>query len=327
MTQRRYDPLADRWVVVSQGRLGRPWRGAQDAPATAVLPAHDASCFLCPGNARTNGVVNPDYRGPYVFDNDYPALSATVEPDLPHPHSLLRTLPTRGRCRVLCYGPDHHRGLGDLTDQERCAVIDTWQQQWRELDAEFAWVQLFENRGEAMGASSPHPHGQIWATSHLPSIPATEDLRQAAYYDEHGRPLLADYLAVELDRRERLVHVNDHWVALVPYWATWPFEVMVIARNDIPSFATLDRASRDDLATLLGVLLARYDALFGVPFPYSMGWHGRTSPHWRLHAHFYPPLLRSATVRKHMVGFEMLAEAQRDLSPEEAAERLSKALD
>lgn len=327
MTTRRYDPLSDRWVVISTGRLSRPWRGAVDAPASAAVPAHDPGCYLCPGNTRASGDVNPDYRGPWAFDNDYPALAPAFEAaPAPDANSLFRSLSVRGRCRVICYSPAHDVGLGQLDDDARLAVVQLWRSEWTALASDFAWVQLFENRGEMMGASSPHPHGQLWATSWLPALPATEDVRQQAFFDEHGRRLLDDYVEAELERGERIVCANAHWVALVPYWAVWPFETMIVSRagerGSARSFTDVDDASARALAALLGELVPRYDALFGVPFPYSMGWHGRDAAHWTLHAHVLPPLLRSATVRKHMVGFELLAEAQRDLTPEEAALRL-----
>ena len=204
-------------------------------------------------------------------------------------------------------------------------MVQLWRAEWRALADQFAWVQLFENRGEMMGASSPHPHGQLWATDYVPALPATEDMRQQAYFAEHGRSLLDDYADAEETLRERVVCSNLHWLAVVPYWAVWPFEVLLIARGGVASFAAVNDVAAHALAELLGDLITRYDRLFGVPFPYSMGWHGRRSPHWTLHAHFLPPLLRSASVRKHMVGFELLAEAQRDLTPEQAAQRLREA--
>ena len=330
--------------MVSEGRLNRPWQGettgaastktaapassttkgasAQDRASVALSTRHDPGCYLCPGNTRASGVVNPTYQDHYVFDNDFPALSAISAAHEAHAHSLFRAMQVTGTCRVLCYTPDHSGGLGTLSAPELKAVIDLWRQQWSELSAQFAWVQIFENRGALMGASSPHPHGQLWATSHLPQEAATEELRQAAYFAEHGRTLLGDYLTEELRRGERLVDVNDHWVSLVPYWAVWPFETLLLPRVPLRSLADIDAASRASLANMLQTLIRHYDRLFDVPFPYSMGWHGRSTEHWTLHAHFLPPLLRSATVRKHMVGFELLAEAQRDLSPEEAAARL-----
>ena len=346
-TERRYDPLSGRWITLSAGRLNRPWQGEQTSqepthapgttathPATAQrinapdrdtptsLDDHDAACFLCPGNTRASGAANPRYTEHYVFDNDYPALSANSDPQASHAHSLFRAMPVTGLCRVLCYTPRHSGSLGALSLEQIDAVIALWQGQWMELSTRCAWVQIFENRGTQMGASSPHPHGQLWATSYLPQEAATEELRQQAYYGEHGRTLLADYLTEELRRGERIVAANEHWVVVVPYWAVWPFETLVLPRQACRSFNDIDPPARASLAHMLQELIGRYDGLFNVPFPYSMGWHGRAADHWTLHAHFYPPLLRSASVRKHMVGFELLAEAQRDLSPEEAAARL-----
>lgn len=321
-TERRYDPLTGRWTMVSSGRLNRPWQGAQTRATVSPSVRHDPSCLLCAGNTRASGAVNPDYTATYVFDNDFPAISAHSEIPEAHSHSLFRAMAVTGVCRVLCYTADHSGALGTLAVPDIEQVIALWQSQWQELAARFAWVQIFENRGEQMGASSPHPHGQLWATSHLPHEPAIEDLRQQSYQMEHGRTLLGDYLTEELRRGERIVVQNVEWAAVVPYWAVWPFETLLLPKRPLRSFADLDDPARTTLAQILTDLIGRYDRLFGVPFPYSMGWHGRSAEHWTLHAHFMPPLLRSASVRKHMVGFELLAEAQRDLSPEEAAQRL-----
>lgn len=322
---RRYDPLGDRWVLVSPHRTLRPWQGQVEPVATAALPSHDADCYLCPGNVRANGAVNPDYAGPWVFANDFPALLATVDGDASG-DPLFRAEPVAGECRVMCFSPDHGRTLPQLSPAEARAVIDCWAAQSAELGARFAWVQLFENKGAAMGCSNPHPHGQIWASSHMPDLPATEDRTQRAYLVEHGRTLLADVAAREANGR-RVVVANDDWLAIVPWWAVWPFETLLLPRFPVQRIEQLSSAQRDSLALMLGALTGAYDALFGCSFPYSMGWHGAPyqpgdPSHWQLHAHFYPPLLRSATVRKFMVGYEMLAEAQRDLTPEQAADRL-----
>lgn len=322
MTGRRFDPLSGRWVIVSEGRLNRPWRGEEAPAPPPAAPAHDAGCFLCPGNRRANGAVNPSYVGPWRFDNDFPALAGAAGPVDPQPHSLFMAMPVRGRCQVLCYSPRHDLALHQLPEAEIVAVIRAWRAATVEAFGTFGWVQIFENRGAMMGASSPHPHGQIWSTGHLPTEAATEDLRQRAFFDEHGHPLLADYLTEELRRGERLVCSNADWVALVPWWATWPFETLLLPRQPLAWMGGLDDARTLTLAGILRDLIGRYDRLFDAPFPYSMGWHGMNAAHWTLHAHFLPPLLRSATVRKHMVGYELLAEAQRDLSPEAAAARL-----
>jgi UDPglucose--hexose-1-phosphate uridylyltransferase len=293
----------------------------------APEPAWSADCYLCPRNPRAGGICNPDYAGTFVFDNDYPALTGG---GVARDDSLFRSELTSGACRVLCYSPRHDLSLGKLEREEIIAVGDAWRRETAELGRHHAWVQVFENRGSMMGASSPHPHGQIWATTHVPVQAAREDDGQRTYMAAHRGSLLLDYVEHETKERERLVLRTARWAAVVPYWATWPFETLVVPVEPCVSLAALDDVSIADLAVLLKQLLIGYDALFGAPFPYSMGWHGLPwiagSPHWQLHAHFYPPLLRSATVRKHMVGYELLAEPQRDLMPEEAAARLRAAV-
>lgn len=326
---RRRNALTGRWVLVSPQRALRPWQGHSAPPAASDAPAHDPACYLCPGNARVGGERNPDYRGVHVFDNDFPALP--VEPagaliDDP----LLRAQSVHGRCRVICYSPHHSHTLPELTHAARRAVIDCWCEQSALLGRSHVWVQVFENKGEQMGCSNPHPHGQVWASGHLPVEAVLEDRHQREYVEMHGRTLLLDVVARELGG-PREVLANSHWLVLVPWWAAWPFETLLLPRVPIGRLEDMDAAVREDLARALGELAARYDALFACPFPYSMGWHGAPHmpgehPHWQLHAHFFPPLLRSANVRKFMVGYEMLAESQRDLTPEQAAERLRAAL-
>jgi UDPglucose--hexose-1-phosphate uridylyltransferase len=299
---RRYNALSGEWVLVSPQRTQRPWQGQVERTADAELPPYDPGCYLCPGNQRAGGARNPHYETTYVFTNDFPAL-------LPDPAGEY------GTCRVVCYSPRHDLGIGDLPLAEVERVVDVWTDQYADLlsDPHIGHVQIFENRGEMMGASNPHPHGQIWATVHVPMHVARERERFAS------KPaLLFDYLA---DERERLVDENDHFVACVPYWAVWPFETLVAARRRAASLVDLDDDERAALAAILKQLVQRYDRLFDVRFPYSMGLHQTD----HLHAHFYPPLLRSATVRKFMVGYELLGEPQRDLTPEEAAERLRAA--
>jgi UDPglucose--hexose-1-phosphate uridylyltransferase len=331
-SHRRHDPLAGRWVLVSPHRAKRPWSGRQEVVAQARLPAHDPSCPLCPGNTRVSGELNADYRGPFVFTNDH----AAVMPHLPEAalldraEALFRAEPARGTSRVICYSPHHGHTLPELSIGAISAVIDTWCDQSAELGRDHAWVQVFENKGELMGCSQPHPHGQIWATGHLPELAETEDRQQREWFRCHGRPLLEAVVEAELAAAERVVVQSAHWLAVVPYWATWPFETLLLPRFDVQRLPELAAGQRVDLARVLKELTARYDNLFECSFPYSMGWHGAPFvagdnadwQHWRLHAHFYPPLLRSATVRKFMVGYEMLAEAQRDLTPEQAAARL-----
>jgi UDPglucose--hexose-1-phosphate uridylyltransferase len=325
---RRWDPLRGAWVLVSAGRTDRPWQGRTESSPSDESPAFDPSCYLCPGNHRASGELNPDYDGPFVFTNDFAALRpATSDVIWQDGGGLLRAEGERGTSRVVCFSPRHDRHLGAMTGQEVRRVVDAWAEQTAELGRSWRWVQVFENRGEAMGASNPHPHGQIWAGSALPGEPAREDATQRAHLADTGRSLLTDLAAVEADG-PRVVEATGHWLAIVPFWAVWPFETLVLPRDPVARLPSLDDARRDDLATLLVRLVRRYDGLFDVPFPYSMGWHGApferdaATDAWQLHAHVYPPLLRSATVRKFMVGYELLAEPQRDLLPEEAAERL-----
>ncbi|MBX0327992.1 UDP-glucose--hexose-1-phosphate uridylyltransferase [Oscillochloris sp. ZM17-4] len=331
---RRYNPLSDEWVLVSPHRTKRPWQGQVETPAIETRPPHDPQCYLCPGNERVGGVRNPDYAGTFVFDNDFAALL----PDVPAgeyiagrtgEQPLLRAYAEHGICRVVCFSPRHDLTLAMLDAATLRAVVDTWAEQTLDLGGrpEIGYVQVFENRGAMMGASNPHPHGQIWATGSIPLHVSRELGTQAAHFAATGRTLLGDYLELELGLGQRVVCANAHFVALVPFWAVWPFETLIISRRAVPDIPALDDAARDGLADILKQLTTRYDALFNVSFPYSMGFHQRPCdgvdhPEWHLHAHFYPPLLRSATVRKFMVGFELLGEPQRDITPEQAAERL-----
>jgi UDPglucose--hexose-1-phosphate uridylyltransferase len=326
---RRYNPLSREWVLVSPHRTQRPWQGQVEQTPPEQRPAYDPTCYLCPGNERAGGEHNPPYERTFVFTNDYAALL----PDTPDggfdQRGLLRAESERGTCRVVCFSPRHDLTLAEMEVADLTAVVDVWAEQYAELGAQplIGYVQVFENRGAMMGASNPHPHGQIWATEHLPLNVAREQDAQGEYYTANGRTLLADYLALELDDGARLVCDNDHFVALVPFWAVWPFETLLISRRPAGALTDLDQAERAGLADILKRLTTRYDNLFQVSFPYSMGFHQRPTdgdahPEWHLHAHFYPPLLRSATVRKFMVGFELLAEPQRDITAESAAERL-----
>jgi UDPglucose--hexose-1-phosphate uridylyltransferase len=328
---RRWDPLRGGWVLVSPGRSNRPWQGREEAASLALPPAYDPACYLCPGNARANGERNPAYERTFVFTNDFAALRpGTSEGPWEDGDGLLRAEGVRGTSRVVCFSPRHDLGLGELSSGEVRTVVDAWADQSGELGSSWRWVQVFENRGEAMGASNPHPHGQIWAGAALPTEPAREDATQREHLARTGRQLLADVVALE-SAGQRVVEATGQWLVIVPFWATWPFETLLLPRSPIARLPDLGDAQRDDLAAVLGRLVRRYDRLFDVPFPYSMGWHGApfdadaATDAWRLHAHVYPPLLRSATIRKFMVGYELLAEPQRDLLPEEAAERLRAA--
>jgi UDPglucose--hexose-1-phosphate uridylyltransferase len=330
--ERRLNLLTGDWVLVSPQRIARPWQGAVDGAAAPLGHRHDPECYLCPGNARVGGAVNPAYDGVHVFDNDFPALAPPSGEPMPAPDPLLAREPISGVCRVICYSPDHSQTMARMQRSAIRGVIDVWAAQSAELDArpDIAAVILFENRGPMMGASNPHPHGQIWATSSIPNELAREDERQRLWFEAHGEPLLAAYLRRELEAGERVVFANDGFVALVPFWAAWPFETLILPRRSVGHLGALTPAERDALADLLRRLTGAYDALFDVPFPYSMGVHQRPSTpvegaQFTLHLHFYPPLLRSATIRKFMVGFEMLAMPQRDLTPEDAAARLRAA--
>jgi len=324
---RRYNPLTGEWVQVSPHRMKRPWQGRQEAVPQAELPAHDSRCYLCPGNARAAGEHNPPYESTYVFDNDFAALL----PDSPNtevsPHPLLRAVGVRGTCRVICFSPRHNLTLPEMEETAIARVVDVWAEQVEELGRRYAWVQVFENKGDIMGCSNPHPHGQVWAIEALPNEVSREDARQREHAESHGTPLLLQYGQAEEAAGERLVERGEHWLAAVPFWAVWPFELLLMPRRHVQRLPDLRPEERTELAAILKRILVRYDNLFETSFPYSMGWHGapmdgKERGHWQLHAHLYPPLLRSATVKKFMVGYEMLAEAQRDLTAEGAAARL-----
>jgi UDPglucose--hexose-1-phosphate uridylyltransferase len=325
---RRYDPLLDEWLLVSAARTQRPWQGKEEAPAGAPGIAYDPTCYLCPGNRRANGEVNPDYDQTYVFTNDFAALQPE-SPDRRLDNGLLRAEVESGTCRVLCFSRRHDLTLAGMDRSAVRTVVDLWADQSAELGRRSQWVQVFENRGEAMGASNPHPHGQIWAGSALPHIAGREDRTQREHLRAHGDRLLLDYVAQE-SGGPRTVLEDEHWFVVVPFWAAWPYETLLVAKRPTERLPDLDGDRRDSLAAILIELLGAYDRLFEVPFPYSMGWHqapfrGRPEPHWQLHAHFFPPLL-SASKRKFMVGYELLAEIQRDLTAEQAAGRLRETL-
>lgn len=327
VSHRRFSLLNGRWVLVSPGRTDRPWFGRLEPSRQPTRPRYDPQCYLCPGNERAHGRRNPDYEGTFVFTNDYPALLPDTPQTLGDAVSMLRKRPAPGTCRVLCFSPRHDLDLALMSVPQIEGVVDLWVDQATELGHRYRSVLIFENRGEEVGASNPHPHGQLWASTHLPDEPAVEDRRQRAAYEESGVPLLLDYARLELDQRARLVIESPDWLALVPFWAVWPFETLVMPRRHVARLSDLDGVERHSLAELLQRLLAKYDNLFRRYFPYSMGWHGAPgdeggADHWQLHAHFSPPLLRSATTRKFMAGYEMFAEAARDFTPEEAAERL-----
>ncbi len=325
---RRYNPLKDEWILVSPHRTRRPWQGQVEKSAPEQRPAYDPTCYLCPGNQRAGGVLNPDYAETLVFTNDFAALLPDTPSVSEELGSLMRYQGVRGTSRVICFSPRHNLTLAEMPLEGIHRVIDLWVNQVIELGQRYRWVQLFENKGAIMGSSNPHPHGQIWASDTVPNEPGKEDEQQKLYMAEHRSPLLMDYLHLEEQQQTRMVVENPHWLVIVPYWAVWPFETLVLPRRHILRMPDLTAAERDDLADVLKRLLTKYDNLFQTSFPYSMGWHGAPNDvqgdyeYWQLHAHFYPPLLRSATVKKFMVGYEMLGEPQRDITAEQAAERL-----
>jgi UDPglucose--hexose-1-phosphate uridylyltransferase len=323
---RRLNPLTGQYVLVSPHRTKRPWQGKQEPPTPDNRPAYDPKCYLCPGNIRANGEQNPAYETTYVFTNDFAALLPDT-PDSPAPSNpLMVAQAVRGTSRVICFSPRHDLTLPEMAVEDIRSVVEVWAAQTAELGQQYEWVQVFENKGEVMGCSNPHPHGQIWAGSWLPNEVVGEDRHQRDYFERHGSVLLIDYANSEMSS-ERAVVENEHWLALVPYWAVWPFEILLLPKRHVLRLPDLTDTERSALADVLKRLLTRYDNLFLTSFPYSMGWHGAPFNHndndgWQLHAHFYPPLLRSASVKKFMVGYEMMAEAQRDITPEQAAERL-----
>ena len=326
LPHRRRNLLTGEWLLVSPHRAKRPWQGEAAPPPAPRPPAHDPACHLCPGNTRATGELNPDYCGTFVFQNDFAAL--LDEGGDGTPHALFETHPARGEARVVCFAPDHGATLARLDPAAMAQVIACWCEQSAELGAKWAHVQIFENQGAMMGASSPHPHGQVWASDFVPEIVGKEEASQRAFHAERGAALLGAVVEAELADGSRVVEANENWLAVVPHWAAWPFEVLLIARDPVARLEDLSALARGSLGRIISALLRRYDGLFDCDFPYSMGWHGaphnlaHDTAHWRLHAHFLPPLLRSASVRKHMVGFELLGEVQRDLTPEAAAEQL-----
>lgn len=328
---RRYNPLTDSWVLVSPHRSKRPWQGQVEQQTLDNRPAYDPGCYLCPGNTRANGEQNPDYTGVFVFENDFAALL----PDVPASGSrsddspFFRARPERGLARVVCFSPRHDLTIPEMDVAAIRQVVDAWVAEYEALGARpyIRYVQIFENKGAVMGCSNPHPHGQIWAQANIPDEPLKKQRAQLKYWKNNGRTLLADYLRAEQQNNERLLFENEHFVALVPFWAVWPFEAMLVPKRPMPRITDLTDAEKDAFAAAYRHLAILYDNLFQTSFPYSAGIHQaptdrKPHPEWHWHLVFYPPLLRSATVKKFMVGYEMLANPQRDITPERAAEML-----
>ena len=327
---RRFNPLTREWVLVSPHRTDRPWQGQVEKTSAAVQPDYDPKCYLCPGNERAGGIRNPQYTSTFVFDNDFAALKPATPPGRFEQNGMLVAETVPGICRVVCFSPHHNLTVANMEPAALRAVVDEWARQYLDLGGRdfIQYVQIFENRGEMMGASNPHPHCQIWAGACIPNEIVKEQAAQSEWRRDRRSCLLCDYAALERTASGvRTVDENEHFLAVVPFWAVWPFEILVIAKRHLASIDQLTDAERDALADILKRTTARYDRLFQVSFPYSLGFHqqptdGASHDEWHFHAHFYPPLLRSATVRKFLVGYEMLAMPQRDITPEAAAERL-----
>ncbi len=328
---RRFNPLKNEWILVSPGRTKRPWNGKQETAQTEQQPTHDPNCNLCPGNTRASGEKNPQYTSTFVFQNDYPAMrdesGDSVSIEQSESDALFNAEAVHGACKVVCFSPRHDLTLAQMTPEQIFQTISAFINQMNELKTQHHWVQVFENKGALMGCSNPHPHGQVWASNFVPNELAREDENQKIYFEKHSSPLLVNYLESELNKKERVVTENNEWAVIVPFWATWPFETMVLPKFHISNMTALTNDQITSLAEMTQKLLIAYDRLFETSMPYSMGWHfapfnNQENAHWQLHAHYYPPLLRSATVKKFMVGYEMLAQAQRDLTPEEATQQL-----
>ena len=328
---RRYNPLNGTWVLVSPHRSKRPWQGQVEKTITDQRPKYDPGCYLCPGNTRASGDINPPYDGTYSFVNDFAALLEDA-PEGSYEHGdIFKAFGQKGICKVICFSPRHDLTIPEMETIDIRKVVDLWVIEYEELGRKdfINYVQIFENKGSIMGCSNPHPHGQIWSQSIIPQEPARKMENQKTYFEKHGTSLLSDYLTIELEERTRIIAENDHFVALVPFWAVWPFETMIISRRHAPNITLLTNEEKDAFADMYKRLTTKYDNLFEVSFPYSAGIHqsptdGLMHEYWHMHMSFYPPLLRSATVKKFMVGYEMLAEPQRDLTPEQAAERLRR---
>ena len=326
---RRYNPLLDEWVLVSPQRTKRPWQGQQEKPNEEVLPSYDSTCYLCPGNTRSNGEINPTYESAYVFDNDFPALMIDEVKNDFQENSFFTTKPERGINKVICFSPKHDITLPEMEVSEIVDVIKVWQQQYVELGSldYINNVQIFENKGAVMGCSNPHPHCQVWAQESIPTLISKTGIQFKKYFDQYQRTMLSDYLNKELVQQERIVFESEYFAVVVPFWAVWPYETMIISKRVLASINEMTKEEVKDYAEVLKRLTTKYDNLFNVSFPYSAGIHqaptdGGNYPEWHFHHHFYPPLLRSAEVKKFMVGYEMLAEPQRDITAEKSAEIL-----
>jgi len=326
---RRYNALTNEWVLVSPHRAKRPWQGQIEKSEQETRPAYDPTCYLCAGNERVGGYKNPDYKSTFVFVNDFSALMPDAPVGQENDGELFRAESESGLCKVICFSPRHDLTIPEMEVSAIREVIDLWADEYKQLGAmpDINYVQIFENKGSMMGCSNPHPHGQIWSSKSIPVEPMKEQQTQMAYYQKHKRALLTDYIAKEIEKKDRVIFENEHFVALVPYWAVWPFEAMIAPKRHVTDITKLTDTERDAFAAAYQELTILYDNLFEISFPYSAGLHQRPTDgleheEWHMHMHFFPPLLRSATVKKFMVGYEMLANAQRDITPETSARKL-----
>lgn len=327
LSHRRKNILTNEWVLVSPHRLNRPWQGQSEENAKDTRPEYDENCYLCPTNTRANGETNPDFEETFIFENDFSALSKEkIATNLEINDDLFQVSGATGVAKVVCFSAKHNLTMASMQENDITKVVDLWSDEVSNLSKKYQWVQVFENKGSIMGCSNPHPHGQIWACDFLPTEAQKEQLSQKEYFEKNNSNILLDYVNREVDEKERIVYQNDDWMVVVPFWATWPYETLLLPKFKCSHLNFLTAEQKVSLANALKSLLVKYDKLFNTSFPYSMGWHGsigaKESDHWQLHAHFYPPLLRSATVKKFMVGFEMLGESQRDITPELAAQVL-----
>lgn len=328
-THKRLNLLTGEWILVSPHRTKRPWQGKVEEPAKDTMPKYDPKCYLCPGNERAGGHKNPDYKETFIFTNDFSALIPEVPKGDINDKGLLIAKSERGICKVICFSPRHDMTLARMDQDAIVKVLELWISETKELGENpmINYVQIFENRGDVMGCSNPHPHGQIWSNETVPDLPAKESIKQKNYLEEKGCCLLCDYLKLELEKNERIIFQNDSFAVLVPFWAVWPYEAMILPKRHMSKMEEMTSKEKLDLAEAMSHLGIKYDNLFKTNFPYSMGIHqqpfdGVDHPEWHFHLHYMPPLLRSATVKKFMVGYELMAMPQRDITAEQAAKNL-----